>query len=113
MAPDAQKMLAKLSLGLPGSILSDPQLFSVCAIDFDNRIERFYQRHYINMDRKKFDSWLISYIVFRRQPISIWVMLQTIVNRLPSSRLFFVSRTELYWVGIVAGDQDGLTKHTL
>ncbi len=60
LAPDAQKMLAKLSLGLPMDILSGPQLFSVCAIDLDNRIERHYQRHYMNMDREKFDSWLIS-----------------------------------------------------
>jgi geranylgeranyl diphosphate/geranylgeranyl-bacteriochlorophyllide a reductase len=62
LAPDAQKMLAKLSLGLPKHVLSSPQLFSVRAIDLDNRIERYYQRHYINMDRKKFDSWLISLI---------------------------------------------------
>lgn len=62
LAPDAQKMLAKLGLGLPKEILSSPQLFSVCAIDFDNRMERHYQRHYINMDREKFDSWLISLI---------------------------------------------------
>jgi flavin-dependent dehydrogenase len=60
LAPDAQKMLAKLSLGVPKYILSGPQLFSVRAIDLDNQIERYYQRHYINMDRKKFDSWLIS-----------------------------------------------------
>ncbi|MCP3926768.1 MAG: FAD-binding protein [Desulfobacterales bacterium] len=62
LAPDAQKILAKLGLGLPKDILSNPQLFSVCAIDFDNKIERNYQRHYINMDREKFDSWLISLI---------------------------------------------------
>jgi geranylgeranyl reductase len=62
LAPDAQKMLAKLSLGLPMQILSSPQLFSVRAIDLDNHIERYYQRHYINMDRKKFDSWLITLI---------------------------------------------------
>jgi hypothetical protein len=43
LAPDAQKMLAKLSLGLPTHILSGPQLFCVRAIDLDNAIERFYQ----------------------------------------------------------------------
>jgi geranylgeranyl diphosphate/geranylgeranyl-bacteriochlorophyllide a reductase len=62
LAPDAQKFLAKLALGLPMQILSSPQLFSVRAIDLDNRLERYYQRHYINMDRNKFDSWLISLI---------------------------------------------------
>ncbi|MEJ2155726.1 MAG: FAD-binding protein [Desulfobacteraceae bacterium] len=62
MAPDAQKMLTKLSLGLPLQLLSGPQLFSVRAIDLDNHIERCYQRHYINMDRNKFDSWLMNQV---------------------------------------------------
>jgi flavin-dependent dehydrogenase len=62
LAPDAQKMLAKLSLGVPTQILSGPQLFCVRAIDLDNHIERYYQRHYINMDRQKFDRWLITLI---------------------------------------------------
>jgi geranylgeranyl diphosphate/geranylgeranyl-bacteriochlorophyllide a reductase len=62
LAPDAQKMLARLSLGLPRQILSGPQLFSVRVVDLDNQIDRSYQRHYINMDRKKFDSWLVSQV---------------------------------------------------
>ena len=62
LAPDAQKMLAKLGLGIPQNVLTGPQMFSVKTIDFDNRIERFYQRHYINVDREKLDKWLISLI---------------------------------------------------
>lgn len=62
LAPDAQRMLARLGLGLPKEILSSPQLFSVRAIDFDSGLTRDYQRHYINMDREKFDSWLINII---------------------------------------------------
>jgi flavin-dependent dehydrogenase len=62
LSPDAQKMLAQFALCLPNSVLADPQIFSVKTLDFDNKIERFYQRSYINMDRAKFDSFLISLI---------------------------------------------------
>jgi len=60
LAPDAQKMLSKMGLGLPRSVLVDPQLFVVRAIDIQQRFERYYQRFYVNMDRQKFDSWLLS-----------------------------------------------------
>ncbi len=60
IAPDAQKMLAVFNMGLPGSVILSPQLFSVRTIDFDNNLERFYQRHYINIDREKFDLWLLN-----------------------------------------------------
>ncbi len=62
LAPDAQMMLSKLGLGLPKSVLEDPQLFVVKSIDLPQRLERYYQRHYINMNRKKFDAWLLSLI---------------------------------------------------
>lgn len=62
LAPDAQKVLAKLSLGLPRQVLSGPQLFCVCALDLDNHRQRYYQRHYINMDRQAFDRWLITLV---------------------------------------------------
>jgi len=60
LAPDAQGMLSRLGLGLPKRILQDPQLFVVRAIDVPRRLERYYQRHYINMDRLEFDRWLLS-----------------------------------------------------
>ncbi len=60
LAPDAQKMIAKLGLGIPKDILVDPQLFAVRTIDLTNNIERLYQRFYFNMDREKFDRWLVS-----------------------------------------------------
>lgn len=60
LAPDAQKMIAKLGLCLPKDILVDPQLFAVRAIDLTNHLERLYQRFYFNMDREKFDRWLVS-----------------------------------------------------
>lgn len=62
IAPDAQYMLAKLGLGVPKETLVGPQLFTVRTIDIQNKIERYYQRHYINIDRERFDSWLISLI---------------------------------------------------
>ena len=62
LAPDAQKMLSQLGLGLPKSVLEGPQLFVVKAIDLRHRLERCYQRHYINMNRQKFDSWLLSMV---------------------------------------------------
>ena len=71
LAPDAQKMIAKLGLVLPDSVLHGPQLFSVQVDDFDNQLRRYYQRHYINIDRRKFDEWLLSLVpegVERRIP---------------------------------------------
>ncbi|PKM50287.1 MAG: oxidoreductase [Firmicutes bacterium HGW-Firmicutes-7] len=62
LAPDAQKALAQLGLGVPKEVLTGPQMFSVKAIDFDNKIERFYSRDYINIDREKFDRWLVSLV---------------------------------------------------
>ena len=60
LAPDAQKELASLGLNLPKEILVDPQIFSVRTIDLDNSLIRNYQRMYINLDRHKFDMWLIE-----------------------------------------------------
>ncbi len=62
LAPDAQKMLAKIGLGVPKKILVGPQLFTVKSIDLNHNIERYYQRHYINVNRKKFDQWLVSLV---------------------------------------------------
>jgi geranylgeranyl reductase len=62
LAPDAQGMLSKMGLGLPKRILVDPQLFVVRAIDVRQRTERYYQRYYINMNRGRFDSWLLSMV---------------------------------------------------
>jgi len=60
LAPDAQKILGRMGLAIPSSVLVDPQLFLVRAIDFDNNLERYYQRFYFNMDRLVFEQWLLS-----------------------------------------------------
>jgi flavin-dependent dehydrogenase len=62
LAPDAQRMLSKLGLGLPKKVLEEPQLFVVKATDIQRGLQSHYQRHYINMDRQKFDRWLLSLI---------------------------------------------------
>ncbi len=62
LAPDAQIMLAHLGLGVPREVLVGPQLFTVRTIDVHNSKERYYQRHYINMDREYFDRYLLSLV---------------------------------------------------
>ncbi len=62
LAPDAQAALSQMSLSLPKSVLVDPQIFAVKAIDLQKKITQFYQRFYINMDRRKFDLWMLSLV---------------------------------------------------
>ncbi len=62
LAPDAQKLLARFDLALPKSVLEDPQIFAVETIDIDKKLIRYYQRHYLNMDRYAFDRWLLSLV---------------------------------------------------
>lgn len=62
LSPDAQKVLSRFSLTLPSEILVSPQIFSVRTLDLNAKITRFYQRFYLNMDRNRFDQWLISLI---------------------------------------------------
>lgn len=50
LAPDAQAALSKMGLGLPKSVLAEPQLFVVRAIDIPQCLERYYQRYYINSE---------------------------------------------------------------
>ena len=65
LAPDGQKMLARQGLGLPRDVLVGPQLFVVRTLDLRTRRERYYQRHYINLDRGKLDRWLVSLVPAR------------------------------------------------
>ena len=62
LAPDAQKILAQFGLGIPKHVLVDPQIFVVRAIDQAHSLERYYQRFYINLDRYRFDCWLLSMV---------------------------------------------------
>jgi len=60
IAPDAQKALASFGLSIPKEVLVSPQMFCVETLDFDNEMARTYQRHYINVDRERYDRWLVS-----------------------------------------------------
>jgi len=62
LAPDAQKALSKFNLTLPKDVLVDPQIFAVKTVDTEQKLKRYYRRFYMNLDRHKFDMWLISLI---------------------------------------------------
>ncbi len=62
LSPSAQRSLAKFNLSIPSDIIASPQIFYVKTIDLDNKITNNYQRFYINIDRQKFDLWLMSII---------------------------------------------------
>jgi len=62
IAPDAQKALAGFGLSIPRGVLVSPQMFSVHTIDFDSGLSCDYQRHYINVDRERYDRWLVSLV---------------------------------------------------
>lgn len=62
LAPDAQKVMGMMGLALPQSVIVGPQLFVVRTVDLNKKLERYYQRFYINVDREKFDRWLVSLV---------------------------------------------------
>lgn len=84
LAPDAQKELASLNLPPPGEVLVSPQIFYVRTLDFDNGLERNYQRFYINIDRRKFDEWLVSLI-----PENVDIYAGTVVAGVERKKDFF------------------------
>ena len=59
LAPDAQRELADMDLGVPQCVLAGPQLFAVRAVDLPSGLVRRYQRHYISVDRSRLDQWLL------------------------------------------------------
>ena len=62
ISPDAQDLLARYDITLPGTVLSSPQIFSVRTIDLATHQTRHYRRSYINIDRAKFDAFLLSLV---------------------------------------------------
>ena len=93
LAPDAQKLLARFDLVLPKSVLEDPQIFAVETIDIEQKLVRYYQRHYLNMDRYAFDRWLIS-------------LVPTQVNILKGRCKELKKDRELYNISIRCGDAE-------
>lgn len=62
LSPDALRTLAKFGLPIPGEVVASPQIFFVKTIDMDRCLTRNYPRFYLNIDRAKFDLWLMSLI---------------------------------------------------
>lgn len=62
LAPFAQAMLRQFGLEIPREVLVVPQPPSVAVWDLNANIVRHYARQYINVDRAKFDQWLLSLV---------------------------------------------------
>lgn len=62
LSPDAQDLLAEYDISLPKEILVSPQLFSVRTIDLEMSEVRHYRRNYVNVDRAKFDRFLLEMV---------------------------------------------------
>lgn len=62
LAPAAQYELARQGLGVPPTVLDGPALFAVRTLDAEVGLERLYQRFYVNIDRERFDRWLVSLV---------------------------------------------------
>jgi len=67
----AQKALAKLGIPVPHEVLVGPQVYAIRAIDLDNQMERYYQKQYVNIDRAKFDSYLLG-LAAARPNVTVW-----------------------------------------
>ncbi len=104
LAPDAQKILGRLGLAVPTGVLVDPQLFLVRTIDFDNQIERFYQRFYFNMDRKRFDEWLVS-IIPDHVDLALGCRFNSLSDAKEGYQIAFMHENKIYTekVGLVIG----------
>lgn len=62
IAPDAQRSLARFQLQIPNEVLANPQIFAVKTMDLQTDITTHYQRFYLNVNRHRFDSWLLSLV---------------------------------------------------
>jgi flavin-dependent dehydrogenase len=115
LSPDAQKILAQFDICLPNGVLADPQIFSVRTMDFDNKIERFYQRFYINMNRAKFDDFLISLL-----PKSINICTDSVCTKIEKENDVFlleinkngIKRTEKSKIVIGADGANSIVRKT-
>jgi geranylgeranyl diphosphate/geranylgeranyl-bacteriochlorophyllide a reductase len=60
LAPDAQEALAGLGLSLPDDVRVRPEPRTVRVRDLDSGLRQTYRRDYLNVDRGRFDAWLLS-----------------------------------------------------
>lgn len=57
----AQKLLSSLNYILTTDILVNPQVFNTKVLDYDNNLSKRYGHNYVNLDREKFDNFLLSH----------------------------------------------------
>ena len=62
LSPDAQRALSRFDMTLPTDVLVSPQIFTVKTMDLETGRTAHYQRCYLNMDRARFDEWLMAAI---------------------------------------------------
>ncbi len=67
----AQKALAARQIPLPGQVLVSPQVFTLKGVDLDNSMNRYYQKQYVNIDRVKFDAYMVERAI-RRDNVTLW-----------------------------------------
>lgn len=60
LAPDAQAAISRLGLELPSSVRVSPEPRTVRVRDLDSGAEQTYRRRYANVDRARFDGWLVA-----------------------------------------------------
>jgi len=58
--PDAQHAMARHGLTLPEEVRVRPEPTCVHVIDLDAGIQQTYRRNYVNLDRARFDRWLLG-----------------------------------------------------
>ncbi|MBQ6809745.1 MAG: FAD-binding protein [Clostridia bacterium] len=60
LSPTAVKYLDKMGLQVPETVKETPKIKVIRTVDLRGGFTRYYPRNYVNVDREKFDRWLIS-----------------------------------------------------
>ncbi len=60
VAPDAQAAMVRLGLELPAGVRVRPAPRTVHVLDLESGREQSYPRNYCNIDRARFDAWLLE-----------------------------------------------------
>ena len=67
LAPDAQRAIARMGLALPLEVRVRPEPRAVHVFDLDGGREQVYRRDYVNLDRARFDAWLLDLAAARAE----------------------------------------------
>lgn len=81
----AQKALTELGISLPRKVLMAPNVFCVRAVDFENRMERYYQRNYLNINRDELDNLLLRKAA-AKPGVEVWCQSRVIAPTLQIGR---------------------------